>query len=131
MNIIAAIATKVETVWSAAEAAIDADFAKIEAALPASAAPNLAAVKSDLKQAASDALSTAASGAAPYAPALSKVLETAADAALAELTGGLSQPYNPLLNSGIDKIVADGLAMLQGWALSAKAAAAPALKQSA
>lgn len=122
-NIIARIFAGAVTVWSAIDKELTDDFAKVKAALPASAAPDLAAAQSALKQAASDALGALDKGAGAYAPALTMGAEKLADDALAALTGGLSVPLNPLLNGGIEEIVSHAKAALDAWALRAKAAA--------
>lgn len=125
MSLISRIFSGAVRIWSLVEKEIEDDFAKVKDALPASAQPDLDAMKSELKQAASDALSAAAGSALVYAPAATKAVENAADGALAALTGGLSTPLNPLLNSGIEQIEGHLVAAIRGWALKAKASAVP------
>ena len=111
-------------IFDVAETDIEAAIAKIKGALPASAQGDLVATATDLKQAASDALTTVASAEAAYAPTLAKVVEAAADDALGILLNGYSVPLIPLVNGGIDKIVDTATATLQAWAVSVKAQAA-------
>lgn len=110
-----------ESIWNAAEAEIEKDWNAVKAALPASAQVNADAALADLKQAASDAITTAASAEAVYAPTLAKGIESVADSALAALLGGFSVPLIPVTNAGIDKLVDTATATLQSWALKAKA----------
>ena len=80
-----------------------------------------AAVLSDVKQAASDAVGMADTyvGAA-IMPAAAGV-EVALDAALATLTKGASIPFNGFVNDGIDKMAAAVKSEADTWALKAKA----------
>lgn len=125
-SILTKIITGVINTWDVAEAAIEKEWSAVTGKLPSSALPDAGATLSVLKQDASDAISAAASAEATYAPALAKTLESAADGALAVLLGGYSVPLIPLTNAGIDKIVSTGSAVLQSWAVSAKAGLAPA-----
>lgn len=113
-----------ESIWNAAEAEIEKDWNAVKAALPASAQVNADAALADLKQAASDAITTAASAEAVYAPTLAKGIESVADSALAALLGGFSVPLIPVTNAGIDKLVDTATATLQSWALKAKSSLA-------
>lgn len=123
-SIITKILTGAETVWDAIETEITNDWNKVKSALPASSQSGATAILSDLKQAASDAITTAAGAEAVYAPTLAKGIETVADNALAALLGGFSVPLIPVTNAGIDKLVDTGTATFQAWALKAKASLA-------
>lgn len=120
-TVIGKIASGAVKVWHEAEALIDADAQKVKNVLPASALPGFDAVVSDIKQGASDALSTVVNGTGSAAPAFVKGLEGLADNALVAGTNGAALPLVPIVNEGIDKLAALGIAALQAWALKAKA----------
>jgi hypothetical protein len=103
MNIIASIFNGAVAVWALVEKEIEADFAKVKAVLPASA---------------QRALETSA---LVYAPAATKAIEGVCDNALAALTGGVSVPLNPLLNSGIEQIEGHLVAAIRAKSIKAKA----------
>jgi hypothetical protein len=123
MNIIAGIFNGAVAVWGDIVTEIEKDFAKVKSVLPASAQPDVAAMQSELKQAASNALGALETSALVYAPAATKAIEGVCDNALAALTGGLSVPLNPLLNSGIEQIEGHLVAAIRAWSLKAKASA--------
>lgn len=123
-NIIAAIFAGAATAWHVIQDAIEADFAKVKSALPASAAGDLVAAQSELKQAASDALSAAAGAAMVYAPLVVNVVEKTLDDALVSLTGGVAAPLTPLLNQGIDDVASHAIAAIHAWQLKQKVLAA-------
>lgn len=125
MNIIAQIYSGVVKAWDTAVADIEADYAKVKAALPASAAPGLAAVVSDIKQGASDAIGLGAAAATDAAPLITAGVEKLADSALATASNGLALPLVPLVNDGIDNIVALATNALNAWALKTKAGLVP------
>lgn len=126
MNIIAKIETGAVAVWNDIVNDIDADYSKVKAVLPASAAAGLANVVSDIKQGASDALGALADGAPTAGAELTTGLENLADSALATASNGVALPLVPMVNKGIDDIVSKGTAALQAWALKVKAGLAPA-----
>lgn len=123
-SIIAQIFNGAVTVWDDVKADIEKDAAKIEAVLGGASSPGVAAVVTDIKQGASDALSTASAMVATYEPKFVTGLEALADAALSTYTGGLALPLVALTNEGIEKLSAAGASALQAWALKAKAALA-------
>ena len=118
-NIITQIYSGAVKVWDTIVTDVQTDIAKVEAVLPG-AAPVIA----DIKQLASDALGSAVNGVVTYEPALVSGLEGLADAALAKFSGGLALPLVEMTNAGIQKIVADGTAGFQAWALKQQAALA-------
>lgn len=84
-------------------------------------------VLSEVKQAASNAVVQADSALGAYIAPAASAVEVALDAALAKATGGVSVPFNPFINDGIDTIANAIKAEADTWALKAKAAlAAPA-----
>jgi hypothetical protein len=107
--------------FDAAEAWIEGAAAKIKAVLPASATAFLDNIVSDVKQGASDALGSASTQAPATGGFIAKSVEQAADAELATLANGAALPLVPIVNSGIDDIVARGVQAFQAWALKAKA----------
>lgn len=115
------------TLWNDAESIINADVARVEAVLPASAKPLFAASVSIVKQGASDALTMGAGLVAAGAPAAIASVEAAADALLAAYTG----PVAPVLTLGandlIDGVAAPLIAAVNAWVLKQKAAAAEAV----
>jgi hypothetical protein len=123
-NIIAAIFAGAATAWHVVQDAIEADFAKVRSVLPSSALGDFDAAKTELKQAASDALSAAAGAAMVYAPTVVNVVEKTLDDALVSLTGGVAAPLTPLLNQGIDDVAAHAVAAIRAWQLKQKAGAA-------
>lgn len=123
-SIISKIVSGVVTAWHDAEKEIDALALEVKNALPASAQPNLAAAISDVKQAASDALSIADSSLAGVAPVLVRGIETLADNALVSLTNGLALPLVPMTNKGIEDASALIIAAARAWELKAKASLA-------
>lgn len=83
------------------------------------------AVVSNIKQAASDAITDADSAFVKFIGPATATLEVGLDAALAGYTKGVSLTFNPLINDTIDKIEAAAVAEANAWALKAKAALAP------
>ena len=79
------------------------------------------AVTSDLKQAASDAVTIAESDLQPFIAPAAAATSVALEAALAGLTKGVSLPFNPLITAGIDTIANAVNAEVQAWAAQAKA----------
>lgn len=102
---------------------VNTQVAAIEKALPGSTAA-INDVVNDVKQAAGDALDAVDSGLNAVAPALTKSVEVAADAALTSYTGGLALPLTGLTNDGIEKVSATLVAAANAWELKAKAALA-------
>lgn len=125
-SVIHQIASGATKVFSAAETVIDADYAKVKAALPASAQGNLDAVVSDIKQGASDIISLVGAVGTAYLPELTKTVETGLDEALVAATNGEALPLVPIVNGGIDDIVAVAVSSAQAWGLAQKAALAKA-----
>ena len=125
-TIIAQIVNGAETVWTNIETWIDAAAAKVKAALPASAIPNLTATVSDLKQTASDALGLANAGLTGGEPALVAGIEAALDGALAAATNGASVPFVPIVNQGLTNLASLATSTVSAWLLKNQAALAPA-----
>ena len=115
-NIITQIYSGAVKVWDTIVTDVQTDIAKVEAVLPGSAP-----VIADIKQLASDALGSAVNGLVTYEPALVSGVEGLADAALTKFSGGLALPLVQMTNAGIQKIVADGTAGFQAWALKQQA----------
>ncbi|THD80642.1 MAG: hypothetical protein E7812_07890 [Phenylobacterium sp.] len=128
MNIIAKIAAGAVTLWRDVESAIEADAAKVRAALPASSLPNFDASVVTLKQGASDALGVADGSLAAAAPDLTKGLDALVDTALVTLTNGIATPLVPIVNLGLDQLESMAVNAIRARILKAKAdmAAAPA-----
>lgn len=124
MNVIASIFSGAVTLWHDAESAIEDLVAKVKAELPASANPGFDAAVSDLKQFASDALTTMDSGLAAVAPTIAAGAEKVLDDALVTMTNGLAVPLIPLTNKGVEDITALLVSIAHGWELKAKAALA-------
>lgn len=82
------------------------------------------AVVSNLKQAASDAVTDADGAFSTFIGPATGALETGLEAALAGYTKGVSLTFNPLITDTIDKIEAAAVAEANAWALKAKAALA-------
>jgi hypothetical protein len=123
-SVISKIASGAMTVWTDIENDIEADYAKVKAALPASAQATLATTVTDVKQGASDAISYLDSAASTVLPALAKTGEAALDQALATNSNGVALPLVPLVNGGIDDIVSMLVSTAQAWGLKAKASLA-------
>ncbi len=104
-----------------AAAKIAADASKLINSDP-TLAQTVGAIQSDLKQAASEAVTMADSALGKYIAPATAGIEAAADLALAGVTGGKSIPFNPLINDGIDRIAAAIKSEADAWALKAKAA---------
>ncbi len=79
------------------------------------------ALLTDVKQAASNAISMADSALSSYILPAASATEAALDAALAAVTHGASVPLNPFVNDGIDRIAAAVKAEADAWSLKAKA----------
>ena len=109
--------------FDTAEAWINTTIQRIEAVFPA-ASPTIAAIASDLKQAASDAIGDVDTALNTVAPTLTKTVEAAADAALTTYTGGAALPLVGLTNDAIERIEALAVTTANSWALQAKAALA-------
>lgn len=90
--------------------------------------PNLAnaaaAVLSDVKQAASNAVDMADTYVGAAVMPAAKGVEVALDAALADITKGVSIPFNGFINDGIDTMAGAIVAEAHAWALKAKASLA-------
>jgi len=125
-TIIAQIVTGAENVWINIEAWIDNAAAKVKAALPSSAVPNLNQTVADLKQSASDVLGLASAGLTGAEPALVNTIEAALDDALGVATGGATLPLNPLVNAGITNLASLATSAVSAWLLKQQAALAPA-----
>ena len=125
-SVISDIVSGAKKLWSEVVTDIEADAAKVRAALPSSAIPNFDAVVSEIKQGASNAISFTDSAFASSADRIAKALEPALDAELAALTNGAALPLVPLVNDGVDKLDAFAVSVAHAWALKAKAALAPA-----
>ncbi len=111
--------------WTQAIAEVVAWGEKIVAGEPA-LTNAVGAVVSDIKQAASDAVSDADAAFAAFIGPATASLESSLDTALAGYTHGFSLILNPLINDTIDKIAAAAVAEANAWALKAKASLAPA-----
>lgn len=74
-----------------------------------------------IKQGASNAIMLADTELGPHIQPAADAVELALDAALAKATGGLSVPFNPLVNAGIDQMAGLVKAAADAWALKAKA----------
>ena len=83
-------------------------------------------ILSDVKQAASDAITMADSALAAYVLPASKSVEAALEAALAGATKGMSVPFNPMISDGIDSIANAIKNEADAWALKTKASLASA-----
>lgn len=82
------------------------------------------AVLSNVKQAASNAVDLAEGELGKLLAGASGQVEAALDGLLASATGGLSTPFNPLINHGIDTIANAIKAEADAWALRVKASLA-------
>ena len=82
------------------------------------------AVLTDVKQAASNAISMADTAVGVAILPAAKGVEVALDAALASVTKGASVPFNGFVNDGIDQMAAAIKAEADAWSLKAKAALA-------
>lgn len=81
----------------------------------------------DAKQMLSDAIGMADSALSSHVGEVADAAETALEAALAKATNGISVPFNPLIEDGIDKLAAAAVAAAHLWAMQTKARlAAPA-----
>src|SRR5579872_1173358 len=116
-TIIGKIVTGAETLWSNIVGEIEADAAKVKAALPASAIPNFDATVSDLKQGASDALGLASAGLTGGEPELVAGIEAALDGALVAGTNGAAVPLVPLVNQGMSNLAALATHTVNAWLL--------------
>lgn len=83
-----------------------------------------ASVVTDVKQAASDAITIGDTALAPLITVASTTVATALETALASATKGLSVGFNPLISAGIDTIAGALQAEITTWSLQAKAALA-------
>lgn len=79
-------------------------------------------ITTDVKQAASDAIGMADTELGKWIIPASKTVEVALDTFLAGATKGVSVPFNPFINDGIDTAVNAIKAEADAWALKAKAA---------
>jgi hypothetical protein len=80
-----------------------------------------AAIVSDVKQAASDAVSVGDTALGVIIGGAAKALEPILETTLASATKGLSVGLNPLISGGIDAIAAAMIGQINAWALKAKA----------
>jgi hypothetical protein len=78
-------------------------------------------VTADIKHAASNALDLAETEIGASVSAVVPTLEKALDAELARLTGGVSVPFNKLINNGIDRLGAALHAEIDTYLLKYKA----------
>lgn len=124
-SVITNIVSGATKLWHEVVTDIEADAAKVRAALPSSALPNFDAAVSVIKQGASDAISLADSAFAGSAGRIAPAIEAALDAELVALTNGAALPLVPLVNDGVDKLDAFAVSVAHAWALKAKAALAP------
>lgn len=85
-------------------------------ALTAAAGELLSAVK----QGASEAIGDADTALVAHLSPIVEAVETALEKALAGITGGLSVPFNPLIDAGIDRLAAITKQAAEVWALEAK-----------
>ena len=116
MSILGQIWNKAVVLFDDAEKAIEADIAKVEAALP-----GLTPVVDELKQAASDALGTINQDLVTYEPELVTGIEAVLDAALATYTGGFALPLSKGVNAGVSGIGTVGAQAISAWILSQQA----------
>lgn len=127
-SILSKIVSGAVSLWNEIVTDIDADVAKVKAALPSSSIPGFEATISDIKQGASDALGAVAAGIKATTPAFISGIEALADTELTTQTNGVAVPLVPMTNKGIADIVNTGSAALQAWALKAAANLAPAVE---
>lgn len=83
------------------------------------------ALLSDLKRAASDAITVGDSVLGPIILNSAKVVEVELEAMLAKATGGVSVIANPLINAGIDTMALSLKNVIDVWATQAKAQLVP------
>jgi hypothetical protein len=95
------------------------------------AAQALSSSEAVVKQGISDAISIADSALGQHALPVAKAVEEALDVALAKATGGLSTPFNAIIDAGLDDLTGIAVTAAHAWAAKAKAelAAAPASPQ--
>lgn len=77
-----------------------------------------------VKQGASDAVMLGSTALAEHLAPMADTVEAALELALAKVTGGVSVPFNPLIDAGIDNIAGVAAKAIQAWALETKAALA-------
>lgn len=123
-SIFSQIASGAVTVWNDISTALEADWAKVKAALGSEASVLKDTALADIKQGASDLLSDASAGLTADEQGLITGAESLADKALLSLTGGFALPLVPATNAVIDGLVSKGVSALQAWALKQKAALA-------
>lgn len=80
-----------------------------------------AQVVSDVKQAASDAVTVGESAIGPLITDAATSIETVLETFLAKATGGVSIVANPLINAGIDTAESTLINIISTWAASTKA----------
>lgn len=127
LNIIAQIVNEGEklvhegaTIWHTVVTDIEADVAKITGGNPAAQAA-VAALASDVKQGASDALGVAGTMLGAAQPLIVNGAEAAANAALLALTGGKALPALPGVDGWLEGVANAGIDALKAWLLKQKA----------
>lgn len=111
--------------FSTAETEIGAWFSKLTASNSA-VSQATSTLMTDLKQAASDAITVGESAIGPIITDGATALETLLENLFAKATGGLSIVANPLINSGIDTIANTLKNAIDAWATAKKASLVPA-----
>jgi hypothetical protein len=95
----------------------------------ANLAPAAASVLADVKQGASNAVELAGTELGGLISNVTSPLESALDAMLAKASGGVSLPFNALVNHSIDTIAAAVQAEVTAWTAKTKASLAGAPTQ--
>lgn len=90
----------------------------------ANLAPAAAAVLSDIKQGASNAVELAGSELGGLIGGVTSPLEAALDGLLAKASGGATLPFNALINHSIDTIASAVQAEITAWTAKTKASLA-------
>lgn len=107
-----------------------AGWAQALTAKDATLAAAAGAALSIVKQGASDAIMIADTALGAHILPAADAVEAALDAALAGATGGVSVPFNPIIDSAIDQMAGVVKKAADAWALQAKAKlAAPPVPQ--
>lgn len=107
-------------VWDTASTEVETYITQQANKNPA-AADALSATESVVKQGLSDALSVADSALGKHAMPVAKAVEDALEAALASATGGLSTPFNAIIDAGLDDIAGIAVTAAHAWTLKTKA----------
>lgn len=109
--------------WAQAKQKIE-DWARALTAHDPNLATMAGALMADAKQAASNAIDMGQHALTDHLLPFVKTVEPGLDGVLATYTSGVSIPFNPLINDGVDRIAAAVKAEVDMWSLKAKAALA-------